>query len=115
MEHVVLQVFELLGVVLGVGVVATRVIPELRRFATAVYITMFLYNGLRQYLKRKPGKTKSIQQFVVTIVDHYLKTHPEGKKVAKATDLDEKTNQKQRELFLQDLNNLNEKLTSRPL
>lgn len=107
MDLVFWQFFESLGLMLGGFLFLTRVIPELRRFATAVQIALFLYTGLRGYLKKRPEKAKDMKRFVAQIVDHYIHTHPEGKKVAKETNLDENV----RNLFLEELNNLDKKLT----
>lgn len=111
MEHTIIPFFEFLGLALGGLVIASKTIPELRRFTIALQIGLFFYGILRQYLKYNSNKLPQAKHLMLDMTSHYFNTHPDGKKIAEKTEMDEKTHEKARLLFLEELQKLEHKLT----
>lgn len=81
---------EIAGIMAGGFLFVTRVVPELKRFYVVAQVAWIFYSFVSKYLRDNPDKKAKVKSMVTQAMDHYMKTHPTGKKLAKVSDIDER-------------------------
>lgn len=89
MEHSI-HILEILTLVLGGGAVAARILPQLKETIVFFQVALYLTQIFGFYIRKNPGQQRKLKHFVTEMLDHYLKTHPEGQIVSQESNIDEK-------------------------
>lgn len=84
------QLFTYLTITLTFLGFMARLRPALGGWVMVLQTAAFLVQLANQYYKNRPAKHKQVVGFVADASLHYLKTHPEGQRIAQETGLDEK-------------------------
>jgi hypothetical protein len=86
-----LHLLEFFGIALGGSVALLRFWPNLRQLAIILQIIYVVFQIVNMYLKAHPDKKLDPKAFIRNVLEHYFRTHPEGKALALTSDIDERT------------------------